>query len=184
MCRSFLFLYMQKEDCFYLGRIVKKYSFKGELLAKLDTDQPELYEHLDAVFVQVRKNLIPFFIESSQLHKSKLLRIKFEDVDNEGDADALLKSELYIPLEFLPKLEGNKFYFHEVIGFKIIDSTFGEVGIIKAINDSTAQSLFEIDRNGLEILIPMNDEFIKEVNRNNKSITVDTPPGLIDLYIN
>ncbi|PTM10265.1 MAG: 16S rRNA processing protein RimM [Bacteroidetes bacterium] len=174
---------MQKEDCFYLGKIVKKYSFKGELLAKLDTDQPELYEHLDAIFIQLRNNLIPFFIESSQLHKSELLRIKFEDVDSEADADALLKSELYVPLEFLPKLEGNKFYFHEVIGFKMIDSNFGDVGIVKAINDSTAQSLFEVDRDGIEILIPMNDEFIKEVNRKNQTITVETPPGLIELYL-
>ncbi len=174
---------MKKEDCFYLGRIVKKYSFKGELLAKLDTDQPELYEYLDAMFVQVRNNLIPFFIESSQLHKSDLLRIKFEDVDSEADADALIKSELYLPLEFLPKLEGNKFYFHEVIGFKITDKSFGNIGVIKAINDTTAQALFEVDRDGIEILIPMNDEFIVEVNRKNKTITVETPPGLIDLYL-
>jgi len=174
---------MQKDECFYLGKIVKKYSFKGELLAKLDTDQPELYEHLDAIFIQVRNNLIPFFIESSQLHKSELLRIKFEEVDTEADANALLKSELYLPLELLPKLEGNKFYFHEVIGFKIIDIDFGEVGSVKAINDSTAQALFEVDRNGLEIFIPMNDEFIVVVNRKTKTITVDTPPGLIDLYL-
>ena len=174
---------MQKEDCFYLGKIVSKYSFKGELLAKLDTDQPELYEHLDAMFVQVRNNLIPFFIEKSQLHKSDLLRIKFEDVDSEADADALIKSELYLPLEFLPKLEGNKFYFHEVIGFKIKDTNFGDVGIIKAINDSTAQSLFEVDRNGVEIFIPMNDEFIVKVNREEKTILVETPEGLIDLYL-
>ena len=180
---GFLFYFMKKEDCFYLGRIVKKYSFKGELLAKLDTDQPELYEHLDAMFVQVRNNLIPFFIESSQLHKSDLLRIKFEDVDSEADADALIKSELYLPLEFLPKLEGNKFYFHEVIGFKITDKSFGNIGVIKAINDSTAQALFEVDRDGIEILIPMNDEFIVEVNRKDKTITVETPPGLIDLYL-
>ena len=128
-------------------------------------------------------NLIPFFIESSQLHKSDLLRIKFEDVDTEADADALIKSELYLPLESLPKLEGNKFYFHEVIGFKITDKTFGEIGVIKAINDSTAQALFEVDRDGIEILIPMNDEFIVEVNRTTKTITVETPPGLIDLYL-
>ena len=182
MCLGFLFNNMKKEDCFYLGKIVKKYSFKGELLAKLDTDQPELYEHLDAMFVQVRNNLIPFFIESSQLHKSELLRIKFEEVDTEADADALLKSELYLPLEFLPKLEGNKFYFHEVIGFKITDKNFGEVGTVKAINDSTAQALFEVDRDGIEILIPMNDEFIVEVNRETKTILVETPEGLIDLY--
>ncbi|MDD7884520.1 ribosome maturation factor RimM [Flavivirga sp. 57AJ16] len=174
---------MRKEDCFYLGKIVKKYSFKGEVLAKLDTDQPELYENLDAIFLNLRNNLVPFFIERSQLHKSELLRIKFEDVDEEADADAIMKSDLYLPLDLLPKLEGNKFYFHEVIGFTVEDVNYGKVGTIKAINDSTAQSLFEIDRNGIEILIPMNDEFIVKVDRENKTIIVETTEGLIDLYL-
>ena len=174
---------MQKKDCFYLGKIVKKYSFKGELLVKLDTDEPEIYDNLDAIFVELKNNLVPFFIERSQFHKSQLLRIKFEDVNSEEDADALMKSNLYLPLELLPKLEGDKFYFHEVIGFTVIDVNFGEVGIIKTINDSTAQALFEIDRDGIEILIPMNDDFIKKLDRDNKTIHVETPEGLIDLYL-
>ncbi len=174
---------MKKEDCFYLGKIVKKYSFKGEVLAKLDTDQPELYESLDAIFLELRHNLVPFFVERSQLHKSELLRLKFEDVDTEEDADALMKSALYLPLAALPKLEGNKFYFHEVIGFSIEDKNFGEVGIIKGVNDATAQALFEVDRAGTEILIPMNDEFILKVDRAHKKILVDTPEGLIDIYL-
>lgn len=174
---------MEKEECFYLGKIVSKYSFKGELLAKLDTDEPDLYDNLDSVFIDLRGNLVPFFIESSQLHKSDLLRIKFEDVDTEADADSLLKSDLYLPLDLLPKLDGNKFYFHEVIGFTIKDQDFGDVGIITSINDSTAQALFEIDRDGIEILIPMNDEFIVNVDRKTKTILVKTPEGLIDLYL-
>lgn len=174
---------MNKEDCFYLGKIVKKYSFKGELLAKLDTDEPDLYDNLDAVFIDLRGNLVPFFIEASQLHKSDLLRLKFEDVDTEADADALIKTELYLPLDLLPKLDGDKFYFHEVIGFTIIDKKFGKVGILKGINDSTAQALFEVDRDGVEILIPMNDEFISKVDREHKIIEVNTPEGLIDLYL-
>ncbi|WP_425076720.1 ribosome maturation factor RimM [Psychroserpens sp. S379A] len=174
---------MKKENCFFLGKIVKKYSFKGELLVKLDTDEPELYKDMESVFVEVRRNLVPFFIESSQLHKSELLRIKFEDVDTEEDADALIKSELYLPLEFLPKLDDDKFYFHEIIGFKVEDKNYGHVGIIKSVNDSTAQSLFEIDRNGVEILIPMNDEFISKVDKANQTIFVNTPEGLIDLYL-
>ncbi len=174
---------MNIEDCFYLGKIVKKYSFKGELLIKLDTDEPELYDQLDSVFMMVRNNFIPFFIESSQLHKSNLLRVKFEDVNTEEDADSLLKCELYLPLEFLPKLEGTKFYFHEIIGFTVEDTVFGEVGIITGINDSTAQALFEINRDGTEILIPMNDEFIKTLDRDKKIIHVETPEGLIDLYL-
>ncbi|MDU8884996.1 ribosome maturation factor RimM [Yeosuana sp. MJ-SS3] len=174
---------MQKQDCFYLGKIVKKYSFKGELLIKLDTDEPEIYENLEAIFIDLRNNLVPFFIESSQLHKSELLRVKFEDVDTEADAEALLKCDLYLPLDLLPKLEDDKFYFHEVIGFEIKDIYFGKVGVIKSINDSTAQALFEIDRDGVEILIPMNDEFIKKVDKKNKTILVETPEGLIDLYL-
>lgn len=174
---------MTIEDCFYLGKIVRKYSFKGELLIKLDTDQPEIYKNLDAVFIFVGNSLIPFFIERSQLHKSDLLRVKFEEISTEEDAIALLKSDVYLPLELLPKLEGNKFYFHEVIGFIIKDVNFGYVGIVKGINDTTSQALFEIDRDGVEILIPINDEFIKEVDRKNKTIVVETPEGLIDLYL-
>lgn len=174
---------MKKEDCFYLGKLVKKYSFKGELLAKLDTDEPDIYNNLDAVFIDLKGQLVPYFIESSQLHKSELLRIKFEDVETEDEADSLLKSDLYLPLELLPKLEGDKFYYHEIINFKVIDKNFGEVGIIKGINDSTAQALFEIDRDGVEILIPMNDEFIQKVDKQNKIIMVTTPEGLIDLYL-
>ncbi|PNQ75102.1 16S rRNA processing protein RimM [Hanstruepera neustonica] len=174
---------MKKEDCFYLGKIVKKYSFKGELLIKLDTDEPELYENIDALFVDLRNNLVPFFIESSQLHKSDLLRVKFEDVDAEADANALIKCDVYLPLEFLPKLEGDKFYFHEIIGFKVIDKSRGNIGVIKSVNDSTAQALFEIDHGGKEILIPMNDEFIVQVDKVKKEILVDTPEGLIDLYL-
>lgn len=174
---------MKKEDCFYLGKIVSKYSFKGELLIKLDTDQPELYENLDTLFIEVRNTLIPFFIENSQLHKSDLLRVQFEDVVNEADADALIKSDVYLPLQLLPKLEGNKFYFHEVIGFTVEDVNYGTVGILVSINDSTAQALFEIEQDGNEILIPMNDEFIEKVDRENKTIFVKTPEGLIDLYL-
>ena len=174
---------MEKKDCFYLGKIIKKYSFKGELLAKLDTDQPELYGNLDAIFIEIRGNLVPFFVEHSQFHKSELLRIKFEEVDTEADADALLKCDIFLPLELLPTLDGNKFYFHEVIGFTIKDENFGKVGTITGINDSTAQALFEVDRNGKEVLIPMNDDFIKKVDRTNKTIFVETPEGLIDLYI-
>ena len=174
---------MKKEDCFYLGKIVTKYSFKGELLIKLDTDQPELYEALDAVFIDVRNTLIPFFIETSQLHKSDLLRVQFEDINTEADADALIKCEVYLPLEFLPKLEGDKFYFHEVIGFAVEDVNYGKVGILVGINDTTAQALFEIEHEGKQILIPMNDAFIDKVDKKNKIIIVKTPEGLIDLYL-
>jgi 16S rRNA processing protein RimM len=175
---------MRKEDCFYLGKIVRKHSFKGQVVAKLDTDEPELYKNLESVFVAIGNDLVPFFIEESLLQKGNQLRIQFEDVENEGDADAILGSELYLPIEFLPKLTGNKFYFHEIIGFDIEDINYGYVGVITGVNDSSAQPLFEINSNGVEVFIPMIDDFIKKVDRENNKIIVESPPGLIDLYLN
>ena len=119
---------MRKEDCFYLGKIAKKFSFKGEVLIYLDTDEPELYENMESVFVEMNKNLIPFFIKESSLHKNDFLRVSFEEVNSEQDADAILNKEVYLPLSTLPKLSGNKFYFHEVIGFEIEDERIGVFG--------------------------------------------------------
>jgi 16S rRNA processing protein RimM len=172
---------MRKKDCFYLGKIAKKFSFKGEILAYLDTDEPQLYENMESVFVELDNNLIPFFIEKSALHKGDFLRIKFEDVDDEYAADELLGAHLYLPLKMLPKLEGNKFYFHEVVGFTIEDKKRGAIGQIQSVNDTAAQPLFEVSHSGREFLIPMVDHFIVEVNRKQKKIVMDLPEGLVDL---
>ena len=174
---------MRKEDCFYLGKIAKKFSFKGEVLAYLDTDEPELYENMESVFVECNKHLVPFFIESSSLHKNDFLRIRFEDVKTEEEADALLGNDLYLPLQMLPKLTGNKFYYHEVIGFEVEDKRLGIVGKIQSINDSTAQPLFEVLQDEKEILIPMIDHFLLKIDRENKKVIMDLPEGLIEMYL-
>jgi 16S rRNA processing protein RimM len=174
---------MQKKDCFYLGKIVRKYSFKGEVIIKLDTDEPELYKKLKSVFVDVGTTLTPFFIERSLLRKGNQLRVKFKEVTSEKDAETILKSDVYLPLDLLPKLSGNKFYYHEVIGYTIEDMHLGKVGKLVGINDQTAQPIFEIQNNNSEILIPMIDKFIKKVDRKNRTIVVETPDGLINMYL-
>lgn len=174
---------MRKEECFYLGKIVRKYSFKGEVLIKLDTDEPELYTELESVFVDFNNNLIPFFIEQSGLHKSTLLRVRFEDVDTEQKADEIIGLEVYLPLNFLPELDDDQFYYHEIIGFTAEDVNFGKIGVVKGVNDSAAQALFEIERDGKQILIPVNDDFIKKVDKKNKVLLLDTPEGLIEMYL-
>ncbi|OXB01993.1 16S rRNA processing protein RimM [Flavobacterium plurextorum] len=174
---------MRKEECFYLGKIAKKFSFKGEVLAYLDTDEPELYENLESVFVECNKHLVPFFIETSSLHKNDFLRIRFEDVNTEEDADALIGNPIYLPLTMLPKLSGNKFYFHEVIGFEIEDQRLGVFGKIAAVNDTTAQPLFEVLNGEIEMLIPMIDQFLVKIDRENKKVIMNLPEGLVEMYL-
>ncbi len=174
---------MKKEDAYYLGKIVKKYGLKGELLAKIDTDEPETYEGMESIFLDIKGKLVPFFLNDSVLHKATTLRLDFEDINNVEDAETLIGKSIYLPLESLPELTGNKFYFHEVLGFDAIDNNLGNIGKIKAINDNAPQAYFVIlDDKDNEILIPVSDRFIIKVDRENKNITFDTPEGLIDIY--
>ncbi len=174
---------MHKKECFYLGKVARKFSFKGEVLVFLDTDEPELYQNLESVFVELNKTLVPFFIEKSALHKDKFLRVRFEDIATEADADAIMNCEVYLPLSMLPKLDGNKFYYHEIIDFDVEDLRLGNIGKMVRVNDSNAQPLFEIDKDGTEILVPMIDAFIIKIDRTNKKVILDTPVGLVDLYL-
>jgi 16S rRNA processing protein RimM len=174
---------MRKEDCFYLGKIAKKFSFKGEVLAYLDTDEPELYEDMESVFVEFNNNLVPYFIKNSSLHKNDFLRIRFEDVDNEEQAESLLGHAIYLPIKMLPKLTGNKFYYHEVIGFEIEDKRLGVFGKIQSVNDTTAQPLFEVLNGEVEMLIPMVDHFLVKIDRANKKVIMDLPEGLVEMYL-
>ena len=172
---------MQKQDCFYLGNVVGKFSFKGELLVKVDSDNPEDYTELESVFVELSTGLVPFFIKKCQLHKSELLRIDFEEISNEQEADALIKKNLYLPLDLLPSLEGNKFYYHEIIGFTV--STIAEeIGLITAVLEQGPQALFQVEATDKKIhLIPIHDDFIIEVDRKKNLIRVQLPEGLLDL---
>ena len=152
-------------------------------MIKLDTDEPQIYENMESVFVALGNSLVPFFIEKCRLHKSSLLRIQFEEVKSEEDADKIMGSELYLPLEMLPKLSGNKFYYHEIIGFSLRDETHGFIGTITGVNDNTSQALFEAEKDGRDLLIPISDDIIQKVDREEKVIHVRTPEGLIDLYL-
>jgi 16S rRNA processing protein RimM len=174
---------MKKEDAYYLGKIVKKYGLKGELLAKIDTDEPEFYENMESVFLEIRGKLVPFFLDKCLLHKATTLRLTFEDVTTLEDADMLIGKKIYLPLKSLPELTGNKFYYHEVIDFDAIDDRLGNFGKIVAINDQAAQAFFMIeDEQKNEILIPVSDRFIKQVDRKNRAILFETPEGLIEVY--
>ena len=172
---------MRKEDCFYLGTVVAKYSFKGEVLIKLDTDDPETYLSLQSFLLEDKSCLIPYFTTKVQFHKSQLLRVSLEGINSEKQADMIIGISVYLPLDQLPKLADDQFYFHEIIGFEVIDSLQRPIGIIKGVNDASSQVLLEVEHNNRQILIPLVDELIQQFDKKEKQLYLSIPEGLLDL---
>lgn len=174
---------MDKRECFNLGYISKTVGNKGELLLILDVDDVKRYNKLESVFVEINKQLVPFFITNIEL-RGNGAKVTFDGIDNTDKAEEITRTSLYLPLSFLPPLKGKKFYFHEVLGYSAKDKNFGDIGIIENILDYPTQALFQIKKDDMEILIPVKEDFIISIDRENKVIEFNAPEGLIDIYLN
>lgn len=170
------------KDFYYLGIITKPFGYKGYAFVYLDTDQPENYNSLQSVFVKIDGELLPYMIEDFQYRGSNQAVVKFEGVEGDEIKD-LLKMELYLPLSMLPPLTGNNFYYHEVIGFEVIDQQKGSIGKVADFLDVAQTSIMQVDCDGKEVLIPAVDELFIKLDRENKTIYIDAPEGLIDIYL-
>jgi 16S rRNA processing protein RimM len=88
---------------------------------------------------------------------------------------------MFLPLDLLPELKGKQFYFHEVIGFQVVDKDTGPLGTVKEFYAMAAQDLMVMSYQGKEVLIPVNDELVLNADKVNKIVNVDLPTGLVDL---
>ena len=84
----------------------------------------------------------------------------------------------------MPQLEEDEFYYNEIIGFKLIDETIGEIGAISDVLEYPTQAVIQVMKDGKEILIPIHDDIIQKVDKKAKTLTVKAPEGLIDMYLN
>ena len=173
---------MKKEDCFYLGRVAKTHGLKGEVTLKIDADDPSAYVKMQHFFLEINKVLTPFFVEHVKMSSDKLF-VKIKDIDTIEMAQNLVGREVYLPMEMLPKLSGKQFYFHEIVGFTVVDSVKGELGPISEVLEYPTQAILQVMKGKKEILIPILDQVIQKVDRDKKTLHITAPEGLIDMYL-
>lgn len=169
-------------DYFYLGKVTKPHGYEGKVTIYFDTDEPQEYADLEMIHINIGGNLVPYFIESLSLLNNKAV-VSFMDVDNIEKAESLVKKDIYLPISMLPKLSGNKFYYHEVKGMMVIDETFGELGPISAVLEYPNQAVIQVFHKQKEVLIPISDEIIINLNREQNEMIIRAPEGLLDVYL-
>lgn len=173
---------MADKNFYYLGTLTKPFGLKGELCAFFDVDDCERYLDLTSVFIETDGEMLPYMIENLQYKGNNQFVVKLQDVDMDNVRE-FVQTDLYLPLSSLPKLTGNRFYFHEVIGFQVIDDRLGVIGTCKDFMELANNPLMQVDHDGAEILIPASSQFVTKVDRDNKVLHVSTPDGLVDLYL-
>lgn len=172
---------MKIDNCFLLGYIIKPHGNQGNLQCFIDADYPDAYQNLESVFVKIGDKLVPFFIESIRIQGNKAV-VSFEDISDIEAAEKLKGLELYLPDHMLPPMEEGSFYYHDIIGYTVIDRTTGELGIVENVYTQGIQDLISMRYKDREILIPVIDEIILKADAEEKKLHVDLPDGLIDVF--
>jgi len=174
---------MQKSDCFELGYIAKSHGLEGKLQAIFDVEDLTHFIDVDSVFLEVKNNLVPFFVEDIVALDAKKVLLKLEEIDTKDLADELKGTKIFLPTSFLPTLEEGRFYYHDIIGYQVEDSVKGDIGIVKEFVDAGLQVIMVVMFGDKEILIPFHDDFLVEVSHSDKIIKLKLPGGLVDLYL-
>ncbi len=176
---------MTKDDCYQVGHITKTHGVRGEMVLFLDVDDASAYDELDSVLLDIRGELVPYFIESMALVKDSRAIIALEDVDTIEQAERLIGSAAWLPLENLePITDETRFYFHEIIGFRVVDAVDGELGLVDTVYTMATQDLISMIHDEKEVLIPINSEIVRRVDRAEKRLEVALPDGLLAIYMN
>ncbi len=168
------------EEVYKIGVLGKPHGIKGEIQFYFEDDT---FDTADADYLVLMLDgiLVPFFIEEYRFKSNETALIKFCDIDTTERAAELTGTEVYLPRNI--KDDDDTLTFSQISGFSLIDfNTNNVIGKIKRVDDSTANILFEVeDADGDTMLIPAAEDFIKNINKDGQTITVDLPEGLLDL---
>ena len=107
----------------------------------------------------------------------------FEDIDHIDKAQPLTKKKIFLPNRLKPKREKGTFFYTDLIGFTAEDLHKGKLGEILEVQEFPQQFLATIIYQEKEVLIPLNEAFILDMNMKGKTISLDLPEGLLDLYM-
>ena len=168
---------IKKEDVYKIGRIGKAHGVKGEVTFQFDDD---VFDRVDAEYLilEIDGILVPFFMEEYRFRSDSTALVKFEDIDTQDRARELTNCDVYFPRE-LSDNDEEEISWSFLVGFSIVDAQSGKnVGTIASIDDNTMNILFELEDG---TLIPASEELITDIDKDNKTITIALPEGILEL---
>ena len=172
---------MEHDGYYQLGTITRTHGVKGNVVIRLDVDQPAAYRKLKAAFLFHENRPVEIKVTSASV-SGEFLNVHLEGVDDMDAAEKLINTEVFLPLHELPKLKGNKLYFHEAVGMQVSDEKNGLIGTIQKVYDLPEQPVASVDFNGKELLFPLIPEFIVSIDREKQVLYVNLPDGLTEIY--
>ena len=171
---------IKKEEVYKIGVFNKPHGINGELLFTFTDD---IFDRVDAEYLVclIDGIFVPFFLEEYRFRSDSTALVKLEGVDTAERARNFTNIEVYFPIKHADDMMPDQLSWNYFVGFRMEEIHQGRLGEITDVDTSTLNTLFVVDHNGSELLIPAQEEFIADIDQQHKVITVNLPAGLLSL---
>jgi 16S rRNA processing protein RimM len=158
---------------YLVGKIVGTHGIKGELKVKSDTSF-DRFKKGNVLYIEKEEKIV---INSSRVHKGMHL-ITINGLTNINDVLCYVNKDIYVPHD-RSELEEGEFYYEDIIGLDCYNSKGELIGPVKDLQEVPQGLILEIQTKNKTILIPFVDEFVVEVDLENKRIQIQEIEGLL-----
>ncbi len=169
---------MSDADQQYLvvGEVLKPWGYHGEVKIKIISDYPKrLVKHKT---VYVGEPARAFQVERARLHSGFAL-LKFVGCDTPEQVAKLRGELVRIPVEEAAKLKKGQYYQYQIIGLNVVTAEGERVGEVEEILETGANDVYLVRTpEGKELLLPAIKSVVKEIDLENKTMTVELLAGL------
>ena len=170
---------MDKDDTLLIGKIVGVHGMKGYLKVYSFDESMDLFGPGRQIRVKIGSGAgNTLTVKDVQSYKNTL-RIAFEEITNRTAAEALTGSELFLKRSEMPEPEEGSWYWCDLIGLAVheIDGMF--LGHVENLFETGSNDVLVVKRGEEEILIPVTESIVRDVDFDGQKISVDLPEGLL-----
>lgn len=161
-----------------IGKIINTHGLRGEVKVSVWTDAPEDFEQLGYALTLLGGKEKRLEISGIKYQKNNII-VKFREINSIEEAQGYKNSVLYVPKEALPQLPENVYYIADLIDCEVFAENGEKIGMLCDVFSTGSNDVYDIKReNAKNLLVPIIDGVVKDVDTENKKITIKIPEGL------
>ena len=168
------------EDMLRVGVFANTHGVRGEIKVFPTTDDVARFKKLKKIYLDKGIEKMELEIQSVRYFKNMVI-LKFKGIDNINDIEKYKGKDLLIHREQAVPLKEDEYFICDIINAQVVTETGEEVGVLKEVLQTGANDVYVVrTTEGKEILLPVIDECVLDLNVEEKIVTVRLMPGIMD----
>ena len=159
------------EQVISIGRLTRTHGKRGELQCLMSNDY---WDNADATFIILKLDniLVPFRVLDWRGKGSDSLILQLDHINDEQAAQQLIGTEAFMLISDINQEDEIMPTWQSLVGFKVIDTDQGELGIVDIVDETTINTLITLSDGRL---IPIHEDFIIDINAEDQLLTICLP---------